>query len=92
MTIATLPLPTSAAPATGRSALYLIAWTGGFDDDSFQSFTDPDAAEETYNAWVKQAENSSDRISMIEQVIHADGTVINTRVAHYSPAWGDADD
>lgn len=78
----------SAAPTLGRSVVYLIAWSGGFDDDSFQSFTDPDAAQETYDGWVGQAKNSSDRISMVEQVIHADGTVINTRVAHYCPAWG----
>jgi hypothetical protein len=86
MTI-TIDAPVAAVAPAAVPVVYLVAWTGGWDDPSFASFTDETKAIAEFEAWVKSARDRTDRITLVEQVINAEGVVINTKVRDHSPGW-----
>lgn len=84
---------TATAPAKPIAAqqftttLWTVAWTGGYEDPSFQSFTDQQAANEQFEVWKREARDHSDRVTLIENVIASDGIVTSVKIDGYCPAW-----
>ena len=77
---------------TAISTVYLVAWTGGLEDPSFQSSLTLAQAETFYGEWVAETYDASDRVTLIEQTIdHATGTVTTNKIREYSPAAPDED-
>lgn len=73
--------PTSTLPVTD---VYLVAWTGGLEEPSFASFTDPDAAQSQFDEWAAEIVEN-DRVSLLRQSISADGRVVCTKVNETVP-------
>ena len=79
-----------AAPAPQQSlTLYMVAWTGGLEEPSFQSFATREAAEETLQSWSAESGATGDRVSLIEQSVAADGTITTVIADEFSADTGE---
>lgn len=72
--------------------VFVVAWSGGLEDPTFQSFIDAAAAQQQFDAWVADAHDRYDRVSLVRQDIFADGTVLTAKVDEFCPAWPESTD